>query len=203
MNTVSQIPRKPVTALIKDMLDGWRRIRRWSQSAVIDEVVRAHKSIDAERSTEIIFEEERPGRDLTHCQKINMQKVYRWLGSGESDDDSPGNMPANFLPSVLAALPLDLRIQLANDILAPSGLAVRALSVGEDGEFDPIDHLAVFLVEFPQAKQAVMKMSVCRSKDTAMQAIKELDDVVRVAVQARQKIEVQILRESIQESHHD
>lgn len=194
MNTVSQLPRKSVTAFIKDMLDGWRKIHGWSQSTVVAEVVAAHKAIDAERSTEIVFEEERRGRDLTHCQRINMQKVYRWL---ESDDDGPGNMPANFLPSVLAALPVDLRIQLANDILAPCGLAVRPLNAAEEGGFDPMEHLGRFLVEFPEAKQAVMKMGSCSSHETARAAMKELDDVLRVAKEARDGIEAKIASSAI------
>src|SRR5690606_20530278 len=189
MNTVSQIPRKSVTAFIKDMLDGWRKIHGWSQSTVVAEVVAAHKAIDAERSTEIVFEEERRGRDLTHCQRINMQRVYRWL---ESDDDGPGNMPANFLPSVLAALPVDLRVQLANEILAPCGLAVRALNDADDAGFDPMEHLGRFLVEFPEAQQAMMKVAGCDSRETALATMKELDDVVRVAKEARDGIEAKL-----------
>lgn len=189
MNTVSQIPRKSVTGFIKDMLDGWRKINGWSQSTVVANVVEAHKAIDAERSTEIVFEEERRGRDLTHCQRINMQRVYRWL---ESDDDGPGNMPVNFLPSVLAALPVDLRVQLANEILAPCGLAVRALSDSSESGFDPMSHLGRFLVEFPEAQQAMMKMAGCDAPETALATIKELDDVVRVAKDARDEIEAQL-----------
>jgi len=189
MNTVSQIPRKSVTGLIKDMLDGWRRSQRWSQSTVVDSVVQAHKAIDGERVSEILFEEERQGRDITHCQRINMQKVYRWLGAGENDEDAPGNMPVNFLPSVLSALPPELRIQLANDILSPCGLVVREMHSDEQDDFDPMEHLSVFLVEFPEAKQAMMKMTTCQSTQTALDAIKELDDAVRVAKKARDSIE--------------
>lgn len=191
MNNVSQMPRKPVTAFIKDMLDGWRRSLGWSQSTVVAEIVHAHKAIDGERSTEIVFEEERRGRDLTHCQRINSQRVYRWLGDG--DDESPGHMPVNFLPSILSALPLDLRMQLANDILAPCGLAVRALNQADEGVFDPMQHLSLFLVEFPEAKQAMMKLSVCQSIDTKRATVKELNDVIRVATEARDDIEAGML----------
>lgn len=185
MNSVSHLPRKPVTALIKDMLDGWRKIKGWSQSTMAAEVVAAHKQIDGERVAEIFFEETRPGRDLTHCQRINMQRIYRWL----ENDDGPGHMPVNFLPSILAALPVDLRVQLANDILAPCGLTAQAATAEEGGEFDPIKHLEKFLVEFPEAKQAMMKMAHCRSPHTIRTVIKELDDVERVTKEARKGLE--------------
>lgn len=189
MNVVSHIPRKSVTAFIRDMVDGWRKIHGWSQSTVVAEIVAAHKAIDAERSSEIVFEEERRGRDLTHCQRINMQRFYRWLET----EDGPGHMPANMLPSVLAALPVHLRVQLANEILEPCGLAARALNGDADRDFDPMSHLTQFLVEYPQAKQALLKMATCKSGETAMATIQELDDVIRVTTEARNAIEASML----------
>lgn len=167
MNTVSQIPRKSVTGFIKDMLDGWRKIHGWSQSTVVSEVVKAHKVIDAERSTEIIFEEERRGRDLTHCQRINMQKVYRWL---ESDDEGPGNMPVNFLPSVLAALPVDLRVQLANEILSPCGLVAYLAGPSKESEFDPSQHVVSMLKELPEVNKAAFDLIRCDGDEALRRA---------------------------------
>lgn len=179
MNTISQIPRKSVTALVKGMLDDWRRSLRWSQSAAIDSVVQAHKAIDGERVAEILFEEERPGRDATHCQRINMQKVYRWL---ESDDEGPGNMPVNFLPSVLAALPEELRVQLANDILAPCGLVAHLVGQSSESEFDPSQHVMTMLKELPEAKKAAYDLTRSTSDETLRRAHIE-------GIEAKQAIE--------------
>ena len=170
MKNVSQIPRKPVTELIKDMIDGWRRGLQLSQSKIVARVVEAHKAIDGERVTEILFEEERSGRDLTHCQKINMQKVYRWLGANDHNEDGPGNMPANFLPSVLAALPMDLRIQLANDILAPCGLVAHSATISSEDAFDPSQHVVTMLKELPEAKKAAFDLTRCGSDEALKRA---------------------------------
>ncbi|MBU4609168.1 hypothetical protein IMZ29_00935 [Achromobacter sp. GG226] len=195
MNTISQIPRKPVTELVKDMLDGWRRSLQLSQSKIVQKVVDAHKAIDAERTTEIVFEEERRGRDTIHCQRINMQKVYRWLGGCESEDDGPGNMPANFLPSVLASMPVELRVKLANDILAPAGLVTRAVRVSAEGEeFDPSAHVLALLKEFPEAKKAAFELTRCTSTETLQRALVEATEAKAAAADLASAIEGELAK---------
>ncbi len=189
MNTISQIPRKSVTGFIKDMLDGWRKIHGWSQSAVVAQVVEAHKAIDAERSTEIVFEEERRGRDLTHCQRINMQRVYRWLDT----EDGPGNMPVNVLPSVLAALPIELRIELANLILEPAGLAARPMGASGEG-FDPGHHVQTLLKELPEAKKAAFDLTRCDSDDTLHRAHVEAIEAKRAVSDFVEAVEGEMAR---------
>ncbi len=190
MSTVSQIPRKAVTAFIKDMLDGWRKMHGWSQSAVIANVVDAHKAIDAERSTEIVFEEERRGRDLTHCQRINMQKVYRWL----DNEDGRGNMPANFLPSVLAALPIDLRVQLANEILAPCGLVAHVAGQPSNSEFDPSEHVITMLKELPEVNKAAYDLTRCSSDDVLRRAHTEGIEAKQAVADFVKSVECEISR---------
>lgn len=191
MKNVSQFPRKPVTGLIKDMLDGWRRGLQLSQSKIVARVVEAHKAIDGERVTELLFEEERQGRDLTHCQKINMQKVYRWLGADNDDDEAPGNMPVNFLPSVLASLPMSLRVQLANEILAPCGLSVRPM-VGAEAEFSPDIYLSDIIREGAEATQAVATLLICGKSASLAAAQKELTESIAAQQKALMAVEAQI-----------
>lgn len=188
MRNDSHKPRKTVIAMVRDALDSWRKVNRWSQSTAVEEVVQAHHAIGADVSTEILFEDARAGRDEIARQKVNAERVYRWL----DEDKSHNLLPANFLPSVLAALPMDSRVELANDILAPCGLAVRAIQPGEQSGFNPMEHLGALLTEFPQAKQALMKMASCDSHETALAAMRELDDAIGVAKAARAGIESHI-----------
>lgn len=183
MRSVSHKPRKTVIALVRDKLNEWRKLNRWSQSTAVEAVVLAHQTIGADIATEIIFDSTRPGRDEVTRQRVNAERVYRWL-----DEDNGNNLlPVNFLPSILAALPASDRVELANDMLAPCGLVVHSLSDPEDG-FDPISHLQHFLVEFPQAKQALLAMASYSSDRTARRALQEVDDVIRTAQEARKGI---------------
>lgn len=183
MRNVPHKPRKTVIALVRDKLNDWRKLNRWSQSTAIEEVVQAHKLIGADIATEIVFDDTRPGRDEVTRQRVNAERVYRWL-----DEDKDNNLlPVNFLPSILAALPMSDRVEVANEILAPCGLTVRPLGDSE-GVFDPVTHLQTFLVEFPQAKQALLEMVSCSSDEAARKALKEVDDVIQVAKEARNGI---------------
>ncbi len=188
MRNDSHKPRKTVIALVRDKLNEWRKGSQLTQLAAIDHVVSTHKEIGAEIATEIMFDDSRPGRDEFTRQRVNAERVYRWL-----DEDKEKNLlPVNFLPSILAALPEEDRVELANEILAPCGLAVRARTSEAGNCFDAMSNLQVFLKEFSEAQQATIRAATCDKLETKREVLREIDDVIIVANRARIELEADI-----------
>jgi hypothetical protein len=84
------------------------------------EIVAAHERIGAHIATGIVFEK---SGDAFTTAKRHADRIWRWL-----DDESKDNnlLPANFEKSILAALPIDRRIGLLNEIYADIDCVVRA-----------------------------------------------------------------------------
>ncbi|MDE1139559.1 MAG: hypothetical protein PW999_07860 [Paraburkholderia tropica] len=125
MRTISH--RSPIAAA-KAAITELKNMHGWSRETVVDEVVTAHERIGAERRVNVHFSDH---HDIVTRQKTNADRVYRWLDDDENDRNL---LSANMLPSVLAALPIDLRVALVNEILAPLGLSSRVIegSGGDD-----------------------------------------------------------------------
>jgi hypothetical protein len=127
-------------------VDDWRKSGRMSQATVVDEIVKTHDRIDGPAATGINFE---GNADEYNRQHANMQRVYRWLDDKSKDTNL---MPANFLPSILAAMPEEQRYAFLSEMLAPLGLGVRSLESGEAGEFT-YEHVCDTHIETAQAIQ--------------------------------------------------
>lgn len=191
MRNDSHKPRKTVIALVRDKLNEWRKGNQLTQLAAVDHIVNTHKGIGAELATEILFEDSRPGRDEYTRQRVNAERVYRWL----DEEKEKNHLPVNFLPSILAALPEEDRVELANEILAPCGLVCRARDGRDESGFDAMAHLEVFLKEFPEAKQAIMRAATCGKIETKLETLREIDDVIVAANRARVELEADIGRQ--------
>lgn len=114
-----------VVGIMREAIEAWRKRERWSQMAVVQAIVEEHEGRALDALTEIHFEHPTTGRDAYRCMQTNAERVYRWL----DDVSKPNNLlPASFIPSVLAALPMDLRIAAANQLLVQAGLAAYALN---------------------------------------------------------------------------
>lgn len=112
--------RSPIAAA-KATLTDVKNAHGWSRETVVDEIVQAHVRIGAERRVNVRFSDH---HDVVTRQKTNADRVYRWLDDDEKDSNL---LSLNMLPSVLAALPVELRVALANEILAPVGLTTRVI----------------------------------------------------------------------------
>lgn len=120
--------RRPQTliAMVRDAVEEWRKRERLSISSVVQCIVEVHERLGLDVVTDTHFDSD---KDAMRRQLTNGERVYRWL-----DDVTKHNnlLPANFLPSILAALPMDLRIECVNHILQPAALSVREMD-GADG----------------------------------------------------------------------
>lgn len=116
---------KTVVGIMREAVETWRKRERWSQMAVVQAIVDVHEGLALDALTEIHFEHPTSGRDAYRCMQTNAERVYRWL----DDVSKPNNLlPASFMPSILAALPMDLRLDAANQLLVQAGLAAYALN---------------------------------------------------------------------------
>ncbi|KVG03172.1 hypothetical protein WJ21_04605 [Burkholderia vietnamiensis] len=119
--------RSPIAA-IKAAFTEWRNQHGWSRETVVEQVVDAHSRIGAEFRIGVRFSDH---HDHSTRQKTNADRIYRWL---DDDDNDRNLLSVNMLPSVLAGLPVDVRIAVANEILSAAGLTTRLIESHVDGD---------------------------------------------------------------------
>ncbi|SDR47269.1 toxin YdaT family protein [Paraburkholderia tuberum] len=119
--------------IIRDHVAAWRKAQGWSRETAAAEIVAAHERIGGHLSGAIVFEK---NGDVYTMQKNHADRIWRWL-----DDESKENnlMPANFENSILAALPMERRVELLNEVLAQIDCAARGRSFSANGDINPRD----------------------------------------------------------------
>lgn len=115
-------------AIVSDHVEAWRRDNRWSRETVADQIVQAHERIGGPEITGIKFEPQTT--DTFERMRVNADKIFRWLDDRSKDRNL---MCFNFIWSVLAAMPIDRRVLLANDLFQPVDLTVHIVH-GDDAE---------------------------------------------------------------------
>ncbi|SAK65723.1 hypothetical protein AWB80_03098 [Caballeronia pedi] len=107
-------------AVIRDHVAAWRKEQGWSREAAAMAIVDAHERIGGAAVTGITFES---SGDAFTTAKKNADRIWRWL-----DDESKDNnlMPANFENSILAAFPMERRVDVLNEILSQIDCVARA-----------------------------------------------------------------------------
>lgn len=121
-------------ALIRDHVEAWRRDNRWSRETVAQAMVEAHELRTFDRLTGIRFDP--PTTDSFERQRVNADRIFRWLDDSTKDKNL---LPVNFLWSVLAALPVERRLALADALLFPVGLDAREDAGAPIVGFDPAE----------------------------------------------------------------
>lgn len=141
--------------VLRGAVEAWRRDSgHMSRESVAICVTEAHESIGADAATGITFDS--TSKDAYTRAKSAAQKLYRWLGG---DDEHEAKLPANMVPSILAALPMQHRVGVLNQILCPLGLEVRPIDQVPAVGFDAIKHLRSITKEGSEAKMALLTVS--------------------------------------------
>ncbi|QOY96359.1 hypothetical protein IM543_11365 [Massilia sp. UMI-21] len=161
----------------------WRKREGWSRESVVQEIVAKHEEIDGPTITDITFDPNT--RDAFQRLKVNADRVFRWLDDESKDTNL---LPVNFLPSILAALPIDLRLQVVGGLIRPLGLEVRSSEHAETPAFNPMVHASSIIKEGSEAAQAVLKVGAGASQDVIEQACKELADVREAAFETERAL---------------
>lgn len=142
-------------SIIRAHVEDWRRENRWSRETAADMIVQAHERIGGPRLTGIKFEP--PTTDLFERQRVNADRIYRWLDDVSKDKN---HLPVNFVWSILAALPEDRRLHLVEDLLAPIGLSCSfgADHDADDGEHTVVMHFRAVVAHGADASVALSQM---------------------------------------------
>ena len=116
-------------ARLRDTLEAWRKQNGWSRETLVMVIVEAHDQIDGPATTGIVFDP--PTRDAFERVKVNADRVFRWLDDITKDTNT---LPANFIPSVLRALPMDRRIALLNAWLCDFDVVCQPAQPDDDAD---------------------------------------------------------------------
>ncbi|MDT3735542.1 MAG: hypothetical protein ROZ00_04905 [Denitratisoma sp.] len=135
-------------ATLRGCIEEWRRDNGWSRETAADMIVQAHERIGGPRATGIVFDP--PTRDTFERMRVNADRIFRWLDDVTKDRN---HLEANFIPSILAALPEGLRLHALDEMLRPFGIACR--TVGGDAAIGDVGPLfRAMLTEGAQAEVA-------------------------------------------------
>ncbi|MDO8933358.1 MAG: hypothetical protein Q7U97_13270 [Rhodocyclaceae bacterium] len=149
--------RTPI-AIIRDHVEAWRRDNDWSRETVAQTIVEAHERLGLNRLTGIKFEP--PTSDPFERMRVNADKIFRWLDDHTKDRNL---LTVNFLWSILAAMPVDRRLALADALLAPVGLVAGEEDIGVDMA-EGQDQTVVAIVHFREVAETTAAASVGISK---------------------------------------
>ncbi|MTD32612.1 hypothetical protein [Paludibacterium denitrificans] len=124
MNRLWNRPRKTVVGVLRDALQTWRQREHWTMDTASDEIVKSYYNTGFDGVWLVEFQQHVPGKDAVRVMRTNNERFARWMDDQTKDSTL---LPINLLPAVLQALPMDLRLQAASEILRPIGLDVSIL----------------------------------------------------------------------------
>jgi hypothetical protein len=165
--------------IIKTHVIEWRKREGWSRETVVQAIIETHARLNGPQITGIRFEPNTT--DAFERQKVNADRVFRWL-----DDDTKDNnlLPANFIPSVMAAMPTDIRLHCAEDFLRPMGITVHFEDKQADGLLNATSHLVKIARETSEAQLAVADLidgATPTELATADRELAEAEEAIRSA----------------------
>ena len=177
----------PATVL-RTEIEAWRTSERMSREAVAIAIVEAHEATGAHLVTEISFDYE--GSDTFARARKSAQKIFRWLDEG--------NLPANMVPSILAALPDEQRLRCLGQMYAPMGIEVRQAGAGASGNMNVSAHLRSVMKEAGEAQMALVNLPVDASDAELLGAHKELTEAAQACENAaRDAMSVVVARQAM------
>lgn len=183
---------KSFIAMLADCVDAWRKRCGMSQATVVDEIVKAHERICGPQITGITFE---PNSDEYNRMKANSDRVWRWLDDKSKDRNL---LPANFIPSVLAAMPVDVRIAFLDDVLRPLGIATRSLAGQGVEDINPTALLCATIQEDAESHQAIAALNHNMDLPSLLRAQKENKDATEAHLEAGRQLESAIKSRTLQ-----
>ena len=168
-----------VAGILRTEIEAWRRAVNASREAVAIEVMMAHQALGGEAATGVDFTFS--GDTYTQAKKA-AQKLFRWLDGG-----CP--LPADIVPSILAALPLDVKLHCLNQMYRPLGVESHSMAPVTPARFDGMRHLQEMIKEGAEAKAALVTAATQPTPDTLRNAIKEVGESIEADTAAKRSLE--------------
>lgn len=183
--------RRTLIATLRDAVEEWRKANGWSRESAAAEIVRAHETLGAGRATGIVFDP--PTRDTFERMRVNADRIYRWLDDATKDRN---HLPANFIPSLLYALPLSLRLHVVDDLLRPVGLGCRELEhLGYDpgaGDKSVVMLFRALVSETAEANVAVSELLDGETMGELLRAQRELTEAAAAIAHNLARVEAHL-----------
>ncbi|WP_137719335.1 hypothetical protein [Methylobacillus flagellatus] len=168
--------------IIREGVQAWRKREDWSRETVCAVLIEKFTLLGGTRITGLVFDP--PTRDAYDRQRISAERIYRWLDDESKDTNL---LPANFIPFLLAALPVDLRIEAVDRVLQLSNLTVRVRNASEDGCL--IQAVQDMAKENGEAINAVLNLIDGATEDELRAAQREVTEADRANRHALKLIE--------------
>jgi hypothetical protein len=176
--------------ILREEIAEYRRIHRLSRETVAAGIVEAHDALGADASTGIRFEPRTT--DPFERTKVNADRIFRWIDDSTKDVNL---LPTNFLVSLLAGLPEDVRRRALDRILLPLGFSVRALGDGQGGLPVSARGVAALIREQSEAAAAVTSLLGEHDRRGLADARREVAEAVDMGQRVLEQIEGQMAAE--------
>lgn len=160
-------------SILKNHVEKWRKQNEYSRETAASYIVEAHEALGFDISTGIRFDPHI--KDAYERMKVNSARIYRWLDDVTTDKNL---LPANFMISVLAALPLDVRVACVSEMFCCVGVVASASEAAIDEELEVNRHLPGMMKETHEALQAVVQLSSGVDEKSLLNAHQEVGEAI-------------------------
>lgn len=183
------VPHESWIGIQRTYLRTWMRRDRLSRETVVDHIVEAYERLyTAQGLNEVRFESR--DRDPVTRMKVNAERVFRWLDDETKDNNLLG---ANFVLPILAAMPADLRISCANELLLPAHMGVRLLE--RDGqETDVVSLLKGVMKECGDVEKSLVSLMDGASEEVLLEMQREVAEAEQAIQRVRSTVEIKLSR---------
>lgn len=185
-NIMQNMSHKTTIAIVRDAVEAWRKENGWSRETVCQTIVEAHEANGFDQVTGIVFEPKTT--DAFKRQKVNADRIYRWLDDVAKDNNL---LPVNFTVSILSAMPVALRVSTANAMLHSIGVVSRSAN-GQQKAHSTLELLHDILKETAEAANSVAKLITSDTKEDLQLAHKEVSEAMEALKRAQAVIEFKL-----------
>lgn len=160
-------------SILKNHVEKWRKQNQYSRETAAAYIVEAHEALGFDMTTGIRFDPHI--KDAYERMKVNSARIYRWLDDVTTDRNL---LPANFMISVLAALPLDLRVACFSEMFCCVGVVASASDSSVEEELEVNRHLPGMMKETHEALQSVVQLTSGLDEKNLLNAHQEVGEAI-------------------------
>ncbi|HJV75372.1 MAG TPA: hypothetical protein VJ654_14190 [Noviherbaspirillum sp.] len=155
----------------------------WSDETICDFIVEAHVKIGGPAKTGIVFNPAGAG-DESKRRKANAMKIMRYL-TDEPNTEFESLQLFNLAPSILAAMPEDLRTGFLNEYISMLNLSVSGIETAGTNRLNATAHLVEIAKETSEAEAAVAELISSPTSAHLVEADRELAEAEEAIHSAR------------------
>lgn len=180
-----QQEKQTLISILRRHFDAWRKSNDWSRETAAQMVVEAHEGNGFDVVTEIALEPKT--QDAFKRQRVNADRIYRWLDDVSTDKNL---LPANFMLSILAAMPIGRRVACLNEILGSVNVFATGAAAQEgEAELDVRNELPAVMKETHEALHSMVMLNVEMSDQHLSHGHQEIGEAIHHLTRIQRLIE--------------